>query len=169
MYDYNDIEQKMIMLIDYDTCSGCQSCVLACSMVKAGVFSPSRSMITIRKLEGRCLSIPLVCEHCDDPPCLSVCPTDAIAKDSETGVVRVREPLCTGCQLCAQACPFGPETVKFIDGKAVLCDLCDGDPHCSRICQQKAMAYLPLTTSAMSRKKELAEKRKQLLQSKDVM
>jgi carbon-monoxide dehydrogenase iron sulfur subunit len=162
------INQRMVMLIDFDTCSGCQSCVIACSMVKAGVFSTSKSLITIRKLEGRCLSIPIICEHCDDPPCLHACPTGAIAKDPETGVVKVDQDLCTGCGLCSSACPFGPETVKFQGGKAVLCDLCGGEPACARICQQKAIAYMPLTVSGLSKKRELAEKRKLLLQPKEV-
>jgi carbon-monoxide dehydrogenase iron sulfur subunit len=164
MSDTLEIHQKMILLIDYDTCSGCQSCVVACSMAKAGVFSPSKALITLRKLEDRCLSIPVICEHCEDPPCIPVCPTGAITKNPETGVVTVNEVLCTGCRLCSSACPFGPDTIKFHDGKAVLCDLCGGDPQCSRICQQKAVAYMPRTAAAYRKKWALAEKRKRMLQ-----
>lgn len=163
------IKQKMLMLIDFDICSGCQSCVIACSMAKAGVFSPSKSLITLRKLEGRCLSIQIICEHCRNPPCLHACPTGAVTKNPETGVVSINEDACTGCRLCSSACPFGPDTIKFHDDKAVLCDLCGGDPHCSRICQQKAVAYMPFTTSGWSKKWELADKRKGLLQSKEVI
>ncbi|RLI34361.1 hypothetical protein DRO66_08915 [Candidatus Bathyarchaeota archaeon] len=163
------IKQKMLMLIDFDICSGCQSCVIACSMAKAGVFSPSKSLITLRKLEGRCLSIPIICEHCRNPPCLHACPTGAVTKNPETGVVSINEDACTGCRLCSSACPFGPDTIKFHDDKAVLCDLCGGDPHCSRICQQKAIAYMPFTTSGWSKKWELADKRKGVLQSKEVI
>jgi len=142
---------KMLMLIDYATCSGCQSCVLACSMEKAGVFSPTQSLITLRKLEGQCVSIPILCEHCQDPPCLPACPTGAIAVDPSA------------------ACPFGPETIKFHNGKAALCDLCGGDPQCSRICQQKAVAYMPVTRAAWQKKWALAAERQRLLQSREVL
>lgn len=169
MIENLEIEQKMTMIIDFDTCSGCQSCVIACSMAKAGAFSPSKSLVTIRKFEGRCLSIPILCEHCEDPPCLHACPSKAITKDVGTGVVRVNEAQCTGCRLCSSACPFGPETIKFQDDKAILCDLCGGDPACSRICQQKALAYMPVTVPVLSKKWRLAEKRKDALQSKEVI
>ncbi len=160
---------KMLMLIDYATCSGCQSCVLACSMAKTGVFSPSQSLITLRKLEGQCVSIPILCEHCQDPPCLPACPTGAITVDPETGVVHVHAADCTGCRRCSAACPFGPETIKFHDNKAVLCDLCGGDPQCSRICQQKAVAYMPVTRAAWQKKWAFAEERQRLLQSQEVL
>jgi carbon-monoxide dehydrogenase iron sulfur subunit len=155
----------MLMLTDYDTCSGCQSCVMACSLAKTNSFSPSKSRITIRKIEERCLGIPIVCEHCQDPPCVQACKISAITQDSETGIIRVNERLCTGCKQCSEVCPFGPETVKFINGKAVLCDLCDGDPVCVRTCTQKALMFLPKTKAATAKKTELAEKRKAMLAS----
>ena len=158
------IRPKMLMLIDYDSCSGCQSCVLACSMTKTGIFSPSRSRVTIKKWEEQCLSIPVLCEHCEAPPCASVCPTTAITKDSETGMVQINQDLCTGCRVCATACNFAPETIRFMDNKAVLCDLCDGTPQCSRICQQKAIAYLPTTIAMQHKKRRLAESRRKALQ-----
>ena len=159
------LKQKMLMLTDYETCSGCQSCILACSLAKAKVFSPSKSRITLRKIEERCLGVPIVCEHCDDPPCLPACPFSAISKDPKTGIVRVDQELCTGCKQCSQACPFGPETVRFIDGKAVLCDLCDGEPACVQTCTQKALMFLPMTKAVAAKKIELAEKRKAVLAS----
>jgi len=158
------ITPTMLMLIDYDSCSGCQSCVLACSMTKTGIFSPSRSRVTIKKWEDQCLSIPVLCEHCNAPPCASVCPTTAITKDSETGIVKINHDLCTGCKACAAACIFHPETVHFMNDKAVLCDLCNGNPQCSKICQQKAIAYLPTTIAMQHKKRRLAETRRKALQ-----
>lgn len=158
------INPKMLMLIDYDSCSGCQSCVLACSMTKTGVFSPSRSRVTIKKWENQCLSIPVLCVHCDSPPCASVCPTSAISKNPEIGIVEINQDLCTGCRACAAACIFTPETVHFVDDKAILCDLCNGNPQCSQICQQKAIAYLPTTIAMQHKKRRLAETRRKALQ-----
>jgi len=162
------LRQRMLMLTDYQTCSGCQSCILACSLAKAKAFSPSKSRITLRKIEERCLGIPIVCEHCEDPPCIPACPTSAITKDPKTGIVRIDPELCTGCKQCSEACPFGPETVRFIDGKALLCDLCDGDPACVQTCTQKALMFLPMTKAVAAKKIELAEKRKRILASTGV-
>jgi Fe-S-cluster-containing dehydrogenase component len=162
------LKQRMLMLTDYQTCSGCQSCLLACSLAKAKAFSPTKSRITLRKIEERCLGIPIVCEHCEEPPCIPACPTSAINKDPKTGIVRVNSDLCTGCKQCSLACPLGPETVRFIDGKAVLCDLCDGDPACVKTCTQKALMFLPTTKAVIAKKAELAEKRKRILASTEV-
>jgi Fe-S-cluster-containing dehydrogenase component len=93
-----------------------------------------------------------------------VCPTTAISKDPETGIVAINQELCTGCEACAAACPYGPETVHFVDAKAVLCDLCDGNPQCARICQQKAIAYMPTTIAVQHKKRRLAEIRRKDLQ-----
>lgn len=158
------IKPKMLLLIDHDSCSGCQSCVLACSLTKTGIFSPTRSRVAIKKWEDQCLSIPVLCDHCNSPPCAPVCPTSAISKDPETGIVEINQELCTGCRACAIACPYGPETVHFVDNKAVLCDLCDGNPQCARICQQMAISYMPTTIAAQYKKRRLAETRRKALQ-----
>lgn len=158
------IKPQMILLVDYDSCSGCQSCVLMCSLIKTGIFSPSRSRVTIKKWEDQCLNIPIICEHCNAPPCATACPATAIRKNPETGIVEIDQELCIGCKACATACPYGSDTVHFINDKAVLCDLCAGNPQCSRICQQKAIAYMPTTIAAQHKKRRLAENRRKVLQ-----
>ena len=159
------LRQRMLMLTDYETCSGCQSCVMACSLTKMKVFSPSKSLITLSKVEDRCLGVPVVCEHCDDPPCQAACPVSAITKDHNTGVVNISQELCTGCKACGEACPFGAGTIKFWDGRAIICDLCDGDPACVRTCTQKALMFLPATRATVARIAELARRRRSILAS----
>jgi Fe-S-cluster-containing dehydrogenase component len=158
------IQQNMELLIDFASCSGCQSCIIACSLAKAKVFSLTRGRISIIKIEDKCQSVPIVCEHCDDPPCIAACPVSAIRK-GEDGILRVNHSLCTGCRRCSLVCRFGPETIKFIDNKAYLCDLCDGKPKCVSICQQRALIYLPRTQAVVAKKKELSEKRRMFLES----
>lgn len=150
---------KKIMIVDLDSCTGCQACVVACSMAKTKVFSPKKARITIRKVEDLCLGIPLICEHCNDPPCAVVCPVNAISKEAETGIVRADSSLCLGCERCRDICPFGPETINMIDNVAVICDLCEGDPACVKVCQPGALLYVRNTKALDKRKWEVAEKR----------
>lgn len=157
---------KMVMIVDMDACSGCQACVTACSLAKANVFSPTKSSISVRKVESRCLSIPVLCEHCDNLPCQAVCPTGAISRDPDTGIVVIDPDLCGGCENCRWACPFGgPLTIKMEDGVAVKCDLCEGSPACAEVCHQGAIAYMPASPSAVHRKWRCAEERMKALLS----
>jgi len=51
-------------------------------------------------------SVPMQCYHCENAPCVSVCPVDALVKKDD-GFVDVRDDVCIGCQYCLSACPFG--------------------------------------------------------------
>jgi len=63
-------------------------------------------------------SIPMQCYHCENAPCVSVCPTDSLIK-TDGEFVDVREDLCIGCQYCLSACPFGaPQFPESDDGTA---------------------------------------------------
>jgi carbon-monoxide dehydrogenase iron sulfur subunit len=150
---------KKVLRVSINNCTGCQSCVVTCSLVKDKVFSKKKSMISILKDESRCLGIPMICEHCETPACIDVCPVDAISKDPETGIVRVDSELCTGCELCRPACPFGEEIIKMSGGVAVKCDLCGGEPACVEVCQQKALQYVMATKQNVRVKEEWADNR----------
>jgi carbon-monoxide dehydrogenase iron sulfur subunit len=152
-----------VMCINIDNCTGCQSCVVACSMSKARVFSPTFSRVSVLKIESRCLSIPIICEHCDAPPCQTVCPVDAISRESDTGIVRIDVDRCVGCERCKWACSLSPETIKIHSNKAILCDLCDGKPACVEVCQPKALQYVTATLAVNRKKQELAKKRAKAL------
>jgi Fe-S-cluster-containing dehydrogenase component len=85
----------------------------------------------------------VLCQFCEDPPCISACPVEALSKDTKTGAIRVDGSLCSGCQACISACPFA---VMFFDPenqKAFTCDLCQGDPECVKVCQlPEALSYI---------------------------
>ena len=145
--------------MNLDNCTGCQSCVVACSLVKGRVFGKKKARISILNQEERCLSIPIICEHCETPACLEVCPVDAISKDSETGIVGVNQELCVGCEECRLACPYGGEIIKMRDQIAVMCDLCGGRPACVEVCLPKALQYVERTGQNLRVKMEWAENR----------
>jgi molybdopterin-containing oxidoreductase family iron-sulfur binding subunit len=101
------------MLIDTTKCAeGCTDCVTACQ-TENGVKAPERPTDPqwIRKVEikeiktGRQASVPVMCQHCAEPPCVDVCPTGASFKRAD-GIVLVDRHTCIGCRYCMMACPY---------------------------------------------------------------
>jgi molybdopterin-containing oxidoreductase family iron-sulfur binding subunit len=113
---------KWSMVIDLDKCVACQGCSIACRFENnTPVVSPSeaelgRSMFwndvfpiheeehTYATKPPKYLTRP--CMHCDEPPCVKVCPVEATYKDEE-GIVRQNYARCIGCRLCTVGCPYG--------------------------------------------------------------
>ncbi|MQY69457.1 MAG: 4Fe-4S dicluster domain-containing protein [Firmicutes bacterium] len=123
-----------------ELCTGCKQCELVCSFKHGGSYSPLLSLINVVKFEDRCLSVPVTCTYCERPLCEEVCPVGAITHDPVTGVAKVDEDLCIGCNECVNACPFG--AIKMSPkGIAMRCDLCDGDPECVKYCPAGALKY----------------------------
>lgn len=101
------------MLIDSTKCaSGCTDCVTACNTENglSGGTLPTDSQ-WIRKIEikevktGKTQSLPMMCQHCAEPPCVDVCPTGASFKRAD-GIVLVDKHICIGCRYCVMACPY---------------------------------------------------------------
>ena len=102
------------MLIDTTRCqSGCTECVSACGKENglSEVKKPRTDAQWIRKIDlkelktGRALSLPMMCQHCANPPCVDVCPTGASFKRAD-GIVLVDRHICIGCRYCMMACPY---------------------------------------------------------------
>lgn len=101
------------MLVDTNKCdSGCTDCVTACNTENglSGATSETDSQ-WIRKVElkdmrsGKTASLPMMCQHCAEPPCVDVCPTGASFKRAD-GIVLVDKHICIGCRYCVMACPY---------------------------------------------------------------
>ncbi len=101
------------LLIDTTKCQpGCNDCVTACQN-ENGLAPAKRSTDPqwIRKIEikevktGRQASVPVMCQHCAEPPCVDVCPTGASFKRAD-GIVLVDRHACIGCRYCMMACPY---------------------------------------------------------------
>jgi molybdopterin-containing oxidoreductase family iron-sulfur binding subunit len=101
------------MLIDTTQCdSGCTDCVTACNN-ENGLSGGTRETDSqwIRKVElkdlrsGKVQSLPMLCQHCAEPPCVDVCPTGASFKRAD-GIVLVNKHTCIGCRYCVMACPY---------------------------------------------------------------
>lgn len=102
------------MLIDSNKCGeGCNDCVQACNDEHglSGFDRPATDAQWIRKVKlkdkqtGHTQTLPLLCQHCEKPPCVDVCPTGASFK-REDGIVLVDKHICIGCRYCMMACPY---------------------------------------------------------------
>jgi tetrathionate reductase subunit B len=101
------------LLIDANQCGDCDACVTACHR-ENGVGSMNRPRTDaqwIRKVEitdratGHSRSFPVMCQHCEHPPCADVCPTGASFRRAD-GIVLVNKHTCIGCRYCMMACPY---------------------------------------------------------------
>ena len=121
----------MILKLDHTKCTGCMLCEMICSLSHAGECNPTLARVGVITFEKEQLDIPVLCRNCGNPPCMPVCPVEAISIDKGTGAVILNDELCIGCQLCIDACPVeGALTLDPRNGKVLKCDLCDGDPKC---------------------------------------
>jgi len=119
------------LLVDTKKCSGCTSCMMACSLTHHGEtnLALSRIQITQNPFEKFPNDIQMnQCRQCPYPACVDACPTGAMHADPETGVRTVDEAKCIGCERCVNACPFTPSRAlwNFEDKHAQKCDLCEG-------------------------------------------
>ena len=100
---------RWTMIADLERCVGCQTCTAACR--HANATSPAvqwRRVLDVEAGDFPNVSrtfVPVGCQHCEDPPCMHVCPTTATRKRAD-GIVTVDYDICIGCAYCEVACPY---------------------------------------------------------------
>ncbi|MEP7328808.1 MAG: 4Fe-4S dicluster domain-containing protein [Betaproteobacteria bacterium] len=100
---------RWVMVVDLRRCVGCQTCTAACK--HANATPPGVQWRRVLDMEFgeypdvQRAFVPVGCQHCDEPPCLDVCPTTATKKRTD-GIVTIDYDLCIGCSYCAVACPY---------------------------------------------------------------
>jgi Fe-S-cluster-containing hydrogenase component 2 len=149
--------RERILTVYPDRCNGCRICELACSLEKERTCNPRKSRIRIIKDERRGIDLPLICFHCEDAPCMSICPTAAI-KRSADGAVVLDEQLCIGCKACAVVCPYGAIFIDLEKRTMLKCDLCNGDPKCVKNCPADAIEFVRVDLFDWKKKKDAARK-----------
>ena len=123
---------KGSIYVELGKCMSCHSCEFACALEhsqskelpKAIHEDPTpAARVHVEDIGG--VGVSLQWQHCEDAPCVSVCPRQAIEKLGPGQPVIIDEEKCTGCKFCVAACPFGAVALRDGDKKiAIKCDLC---------------------------------------------
>jgi carbon-monoxide dehydrogenase iron sulfur subunit len=146
--------KKKMIVIDAKKCTGCKTCELECAVAHSksktfeGALGESplpQSRIMVEGVD--ILSVPLQCRHCENAPCVAICPTSALTRDADTAVVRFEKERCIGCRWCMLVCPFG--SIKSgREGRGIVkCDLCEErralgkGPACVEGCPTRALRF----------------------------
>jgi len=116
------------------------------------------------------LHFPRSCLHCEQPACVTVCPTGASYKRAEDGIVLVDEDKCIGCKLCSWACPYGAREYSHVEGVMKKCTLCidriynehldetERQPACVQACPTRARHFGDLGDPESAVSKLVAER-----------
>ncbi|GAA5187027.1 formate dehydrogenase FDH3 subunit beta [Ferrimonas gelatinilytica] len=126
----------MKFMCDTKRCIECNGCVVACKNENETALEwgiQRRRVVTINDGQPGEASISVACMHCDDAPCMKVCPANVFSK-TEDGIVLHDKDRCIGCGYCLYACPFGapqfPKKSAFGGkGKMDKCTFCAGGPN----------------------------------------
>lgn len=191
--------RRWAMAIDVRKClelDGCRACINACHQAHNVPAIPDRAHevkwiwkepfertfaiedpdTVTAALRGR--EVLVFCNHCDNPPCVRVCPTQATWKRDD-GVVAIDEHRCIGCRYCVAACPYGSRSFNWVDPRPFLvrttseyptrtrgvvekCNLCEErlakgqPPACVRACPGGAMLFGDLRDPDSEIRKTLA-------------
>jgi len=142
---------RPILVIDLDACMGCHCCATVCKQENyVGLGARWNQVLEVGPTgtypDLELYYLPVVCQQCDNPPCVSVCPTGASYR-REDGVILVNHSRCIGCQYCVLACPYGSRAYNHEAGIIEKCTLCahratkqDG-PACIGPCPAQCRSY----------------------------
>ncbi len=137
-------DRKLGLVIDLDICVGCHACAVNCKEWNTGghsapltdydPYGADPSGVWFNRIhsfevrdgkgDSRTVHFPKSCLHCEDAPCVTVCPTGASYKRDEDGIVLVNADTCIGCKLCSWACPYGAREYDQDQGVMKKCTLC---------------------------------------------
>lgn len=144
---------KYAMIHDESKCNGCNLCATACRRVNK--VPPEGTRLSIAHIplsdneqETQYHYFRQSCQHCDDAPCVSVCPTGASWHDTQHGIVRIKKNRCIGCSYCISACPY---QIRYLNPATHVADKCDFcyesrqtkgyPPICVSVCPQNALLF----------------------------
>jgi Fe-S-cluster-containing dehydrogenase component len=110
--------KSWVMVIDLAKCRNARKCIAACQ--SAHHLKPEQYHINTLQMQDSEMTspyfMPKPCQHCDNPPCVSVCPVDATFKRTD-GPVLIDNERCIGCRFCIAACPYSARIFNWFDPK----------------------------------------------------
>lgn len=170
---------RMRIIANLDRCIGCNSCTAACTQennLDVGNFYLKVHHMgpfgTFPDLEQYYL--PAKCQHCDNPACVSVCPTGASYRRDEDGIVLVDHNKCIGCSYCVLACPYGVRSFNVKHNVIEKCTLCaqrvdkGESPACVNVCPAQARMFGDIDDPESDASKSLAENARHVHKLADV-
>jgi carbon-monoxide dehydrogenase iron sulfur subunit len=151
-------ESRKFVSVDPGKCTGCGICEYACAIEKEeSLGNPLCSRIRVIRMTPL-FNFALACRACEDAPCVKACPEKALEQSEKTGVIIVKDKQCKGCDWCVQACPHGGIMIHSETGKAVACDLCNGEPQCVEFCPEEALELVSSDDEAEQKFNDVLEK-----------
>jgi Fe-S-cluster-containing dehydrogenase component len=161
--------KQLALVIDLNVCVGCQACVTSCKewntsgsagpLNELNSYSANPSGTFFNRVQtyesgvfpnSQTIHFPKSCLHCEDPPCVPVCPTGASYKRKEDGIVLVDYDKCIGCSYCSWACPYGARELDQERQVMTKCTLCVDRIYSSTLpeSEKKPACVLACPTSA---------------------
>ena len=145
------------IITDLNRCTGCLACTVACKAINGvdvGNFWIKTLRVGPHPIEGgsgtfpdvEMYFLPVQCQHCENPECVKVCPTEA-SHVAEDGTIQIDKDKCIGCQFCAMACPYGVRYLNQTERVVEKCTLCEqrtsqGElPQCVAQCGARARFF----------------------------
>ena len=121
--------KKYGFVIDPRRCIDCRACLVACRAENNVPLNYTRNWVYDQGVQGDFPNltqqfVPYNCMHCDEPPCVEACPSQATYKRKEDGIVVIDQEACIGCGLCLEACPYHVRYLNPQTGKADKCNAC---------------------------------------------
>ena len=163
---------QLALVIDLNVCVGCHACVTSCkewntsgaagTLADLDPYAADPNGTFFNRVQSfeigeyprtETVHFPKSCLHCEDPPCVPVCPTGASYKRQEDGIVLVNYDKCIGCKYCSWACPYGAREYDEKRGVMTKCTLCvdriydlaltevDRKPACVKACPTSARLF----------------------------
>lgn len=153
-------------VLEQESCIGCHACTVGCKAENDVALGSFRTWVkwieTGQFPETERHAAILRCNHCEDAPCMKICPTSALHK-IEGGIVDLDADSCIGCASCLQACPYDAIHIDPREGTAAKCHFCahrlevDLAPACVAVCPEQAIKVVDLDDPEIQR--ELAERK----------
>ena len=158
---------KGFILVDPKRCLSCHTCQLQCALehsrskdLEQAIQERPLAQSRIKVVSAVEVAVPLQCRHCEDAPCVEVCPSKATSRENIEQPVLIKQELCIGCRWCILVCPFGVIKIDSQDKAVIKCELCfarlqEGkQPACVEGCPSGALQFKTKKASATGKDKE---------------
>ena len=158
------------IVVDETRCLACRQCEISCALAHSEADTLVEAVVGGMGLQSRVhvepgepFGMPMQCRHCEDGPCMTICPTGAIARSCDDAPVLIDLQRCIGCRYCLLACPFGVISMSREGKAAVKCDRCverieAGEaPACVEACPTGAMTFQEIDEWLADRRRRAAD------------